>query len=601
MDKQDELIDSLAKKYNDNLQKVNDRIEQMKEENRGLVHKVAGAIKGVINAIAHLKDLLFNVLSRVASVIGTIIAHPIRFLGNLVDAGTLGFNNFKDHIGEYLEKGFLQWLFGQAATTGIELPKSFDWAGILGLVMQLLGLTHANIRARAVKLLGEKAVAVLETTAEIFQLLISGGPGALWDYMKDMVSNALEAGIETIKSYVMEKVIMAGITWIIGLLNPVSAFIKACKAIYSIVMFFVEHGSEIVDLVNSVIDSMAAIAEGKISQAADFVEKSLARAIPVIIGFLASLLGVEGIGERIKSAVETVRNPVNQAVDWVISKAASAAKSVGGALGFGEKKGKEEKGAAGEEETPKWNIGVAGVTDDIEKMKANGLEEKAIHARFPEWKSTYGFSDLNVNVVDDDFVISGSMSPADKPITKASTGLHSGTEKDPIPIYWYKPDGAYRKSITLTDPVKGKMSVPMVSRTHITDQYLGSVNIGIYQANLITEGKVLKRTSGTDAMRGGKQASFASLLKRFGYDLREGMEEDADHVKDLGFGGEDEFSNLWPLDSETNQRGLKYANSYMVEYIQDRKVETKSVKSLDNKYFKIKGFRYPAEKLGGRD
>ena len=46
--------------------------------------------------------------------------------------------------------------------------------------------------------------------------------------------------LDAIFDFIKEKVIIAGVTWIIGLLNPASAFFKACKAIYDIVMFFVE-------------------------------------------------------------------------------------------------------------------------------------------------------------------------------------------------------------------------------------------------------------------------------------------------------------------------------------------------------------------------
>jgi Domain of unknown function (DUF4157)/DNA/RNA non-specific endonuclease len=336
-DKQGELVDSLAKKYTDNLKKVNDRIEEMKEENSGLVHKVAGAIKGVIVAIGHLKDLLLNVLSRAASAIGLIIAHPISFLGHLVDAGILGFNNFKDHILEHLKEGFMQWLFGAVAATGIQLPKSFDLAGILDLVLQVLGLTYPNIRARAVNIVGERVVKTLETGAEIFKVLFTKGPAGLWEYIKEKLSDVLGTVIDKIKSFIMEKVIIAGITWIIGLLNPASAFIKACKAIYDIVMFFVEHGSQILDLVNAIIDSITAIASGQIGQAAAFIEKSLARAIPVIIGFLAGLLGVGGISEKIKEVIDSIRKPINEAIDWVIHKVVGLVKAAGGLLGFGKK------------------------------------------------------------------------------------------------------------------------------------------------------------------------------------------------------------------------------------------------------------------------
>jgi hypothetical protein len=59
--------------------------------------------------------------------------------------------------------------------------------------------------------------------------------------------------------------------------NPASAFIKACKAIYDIIMFFVEHGKEILALVNAIIDSITAIAKGALGAAAAFVENSLPR------------------------------------------------------------------------------------------------------------------------------------------------------------------------------------------------------------------------------------------------------------------------------------------------------------------------------------
>jgi hypothetical protein len=118
-DKEVELIDSLAKKYNDNLQQMNARIEEMKEEDKGLVDKATGAIKGVIQTISNLKDLLLDVLSRAADAIGLIIAHPIRFLEYLVDAGKLGFSNFIKNLPRHLIEGVMTWLFGAVGNAGI--------------------------------------------------------------------------------------------------------------------------------------------------------------------------------------------------------------------------------------------------------------------------------------------------------------------------------------------------------------------------------------------------------------------------------------------------------------------------------------------------
>ena len=416
-EKQDDLISSLAKKYNENLQKVNDRIAQMKEENSGLVHKVVGAIKGVIVTIMHLKDMLLNVLSRAASAISLIIAHPIKFLGNLVDAGKLGFMNFKDHIVEHLKAGFMQWLFGAVASTGIELPKTFDLAGILGLVLQVLGLTYANIRARAVNILGEKVVKALETTAEVFKVLITKGPAGLWEFIKDKLGNLIDMGIEKIKSFVMEKIIIAGVTWLIGLLNPASAFVKACKAIYDIIMFFVEHGSEILDLVNAIIDSITAIAKGQITQAANWVEKSLARAIPVIIGFLASLLGVGGIAEKIKEIIEAIRKPINDAIDWVIGKAVGLAKALGGALGIG---AKEDERTA-EQKMADLDKAMAEAGELAKQPNANAA---TVTAGLAPIKKKYRLNMLELDPEGgDNYEIVGGYSPTKKQPAKLKPGL----------------------------------------------------------------------------------------------------------------------------------------------------------------------------------
>lgn len=340
--RRDALVDKLTQQYKASYERMSAMEEKLREENKSLWQRIYDATVGLIKKILAFKDMLLNVLSRAAGAIGLIIAHPIAFLGNLVDAGKLGFSNFTDHIVEHLKKGFMEWLFGAVAEAGITLPDNFDLSGILSIILQVLGLTYANIRARAVKILGEKVVKTLETTAEIFKILVTKGPAGLWEYIKDKIGDLKTMVVEKIKSFVMEKIIMAGITWIIGLLNPASAFFKACKAIYDIIMFFVEHGKQILDLINAIIDSISSIAKGAIGAAAAFVEGALAKGIPVAIGFLAALLGVGGISEKIKEVINAIREPINAAIDWVINKAVDLVKAVGGLLGVGKEEKKKE-------------------------------------------------------------------------------------------------------------------------------------------------------------------------------------------------------------------------------------------------------------------
>ena len=64
-------------------------------------------------------------------------------------------------------------------------------------------------------------------------------------------------------------------------------------------MFFVERAQQIADFVKAVTESIGAIARGSLGGAAQRVEDALARAIPVAIGFLASLLGLDDLSETI--------------------------------------------------------------------------------------------------------------------------------------------------------------------------------------------------------------------------------------------------------------------------------------------------------------
>jgi Domain of unknown function (DUF4157) len=333
--KQDQLLDSLTQKYNEKLQAIDSRIDEMKAANRGLVGMALDAVGGVIKAILELKNMLLGVLAKAAGAIKKIIRDPIGFLGNLVAGVKQGFMNFIGKISEHLQKGLIGWLFGALADAGVQLPESFDLKGIISLVLQILGMTYNFFRARAVTLLGEKVVKTLEMVAEPFKILMTQGPGGLWEYIKDQLSTLKDVVLDGIKSFVTESIIKAGVTWIIGLLNPAGAFIKACKAIYDVVMFFVERGSQIIALVNAVVDSVGAIADGAIGVAASAVENALSKALPVVISFLAALLGVTGITEKIRAVIAKVQAPVHKAIDWLINKAVGLVKAAGKFLGFG--------------------------------------------------------------------------------------------------------------------------------------------------------------------------------------------------------------------------------------------------------------------------
>jgi len=334
--KQDELINTLAQKYNEKLQAVDSRIEELKAANQGLFSQATNAITGVINTINKLKDMLLSVLGKAAGVIGNIIQDPIGFLGNLVSGIKQGFENFVGNIWEHLQSGLIGWLTGTLGPMGIQLPDDiFSLTGIFSLATQILGLTFNHIRGKAVKRFGEPIVAGMEKGVEIFQLLRDHGAMGLWEYVKEQFNDLKETVIGEIKNMVITQVITAGVKWIIGLLNPASAFVKAAMAIYDIIMFFVNRGSQVLELVNSVVDAVAAIASGAVGGAAKLVENALSKSLPVVIGFLASLLGIGGLAKKVQDIVGNIRERVDKAIDKVLLKAKGLFKKV-------VKKGKEK-------------------------------------------------------------------------------------------------------------------------------------------------------------------------------------------------------------------------------------------------------------------
>jgi hypothetical protein len=347
----DALVSKLTEQYKQSYERMSAREEELREANKSLWQRVYDATVGLIKKILAFKDMLLNVLARAAGVISDIIHDPIGFLGNLIDAVMLGLKNFMANLGTHLQKGLMDWIFGALSGAGLEMPKAFDLPGILGLVLQVLGITYTNFRARAVAIVGESIVGGLEQAAGVFKIFITEGVGGLLRLIKDKVTELKPMVLDAIFDFVKEKVLIAGVTWIISLLNPASAFFKACKAIYDIVMFFVEHGSEILALVNAVIDSVAAIVKGNIASAAALVENALAKAIPVAIGFLASLLGLGDPSKPVRETIAKAQAPVNKAIDWVIRGAVKLVKAAGGAVKglFGKKKGAD----TGHEDDPK--------------------------------------------------------------------------------------------------------------------------------------------------------------------------------------------------------------------------------------------------------
>lgn len=283
-------------------------------------------------------DRLLDILGKAGDALSIIFTDPIGFLGNLIGAVRQGFEQFMTNILRHLASGLMGWLFGALEGAGLQLPTEFTLKAIFGLVMQVLGLTYDRLRAKAVKLIGEQNVEIIEKVWSFISTLITEGPAGLWEQIKEYLGDIKDIIFSAIQDWVMTQIVQAAVTKLVTMFNPVGAIVQAVLAIYNTVMFFIERINQIIALVESVVNSIYKIATGAIGDAANWVEEAMARTIPVIISFLARLIGLGGISEKIRSVIESIQESVDKAIDKVIEKARQMfARMVGG--------GKQQPGA----------------------------------------------------------------------------------------------------------------------------------------------------------------------------------------------------------------------------------------------------------------
>lgn len=289
--------------------------------------------RGALQLIGAPVDMVMGILNRAGNILRSIFEDPIGFIGNLVNAIKGGLMNFMQNIGRHLLNGMVNWLFGALQGAGIQLPQRWDLPGIFSLVMQVLNLTYQQgVRPRMVRFLGEAGVARLEQAFEFIRDVMTRGPIAIWERIREFLGNLREMVMDGIKSFVITRLVQAGITRLVSMFNPAGALIQAVMAIWNTIQFFIERAQQIASFVNAVFESISNIASGAIGTAATWIENALARAIPVILGFLARLIGLGNISEQIRNIIARVRAPIDAAIDRVVNWVVAQGRRLVGAV-----------------------------------------------------------------------------------------------------------------------------------------------------------------------------------------------------------------------------------------------------------------------------
>ena len=354
-----------------------------------------------LDAMFKLLEIVFDVVSpgafgyvkKTGAALKAILQNPLPFVGNLVKAAKLGFTNFAGNFVEHLKKGLIDWLTG--SLEGIYIPKALSLIEFGKMAISILGVSWAQIRGKIVKALGPNGELImqgLEAVFDVVKALITGGPAAAWEVIKDKLTSLKDTIVQGIISFVTEAVVTKAIPKLIAMFIPGAGFISAIISIYDTVMVFVNKISKIIQVVTAFINSIVAIAAGNIGGAAAKVESILSGLLSLAISFLAGFVGLSKVSDKIKDIVKRVREAVDKAIEAAVTWLINKAKSLFSGL-FG---GKDKKPDTRTDDKKRADL-KAGLAEAQGILAANPAPDQ-VKKKLPAIKKTYKITILELVV-----------------------------------------------------------------------------------------------------------------------------------------------------------------------------------------------------------
>lgn len=340
--KEEDLQNQLKDKQTAAIKAIDEKIEKMKEAMAGALAKLGKLLlwaakkffTWALEKFGFSLGDIETIINKGAAVLKAIFTKPIQFVKNLMSAAITGFKNFGKNFLKHLQDAVFDWLTG--SIEGFQLPTTWDFKGIISIALQLIGISYANIRRHMVSVMTEPVVVGLEKSFTLVKTLITEGPLAAWEQLKEMATDIKEAFIQAVKEFIAQKIIEQAIQWIVGIFVPGAGIIKAIIGIYDTIVFFIKKAKDIIKMVGNFLGSVSEIAAGNIGAAAEAMEQGLARGLLLVVNFLAALLRLGGVTAKIRAALQKIRAKVDDVLlkvaKWIATKAKAIISKVVGAV-----------------------------------------------------------------------------------------------------------------------------------------------------------------------------------------------------------------------------------------------------------------------------
>ncbi|MQX37344.1 eCIS core domain-containing protein, partial [Roseospira navarrensis] len=321
--KQGALVKGLAQRYVKALEAAQAAEQRIREAHKNLLEKAADVYTAV-------KDAVVGWIAQLSAVVGgaarKIIHDPGKFLRNLGAGVVQGFTMFMENIGENIKNGVVSWLTGNLGSGGIQVPTSFDAKGLIGFLLDLVGLGVANIKTIARKVFGrtvvaaiEKGMAGAEKIKAIFDILSAEGPSGLFKYLQGEFARMKDEVMGGIGKALAESLVVAGIKKVLGIVSGlvsggVGTVVTIVATIVDVVLWLRDNAAQIAELVGTIASMAKAVFDGQVAALASAINGVLIRLLPLVLGFVGALVGIAGAIRKIQKIFKAIRKPATKAI-----------------------------------------------------------------------------------------------------------------------------------------------------------------------------------------------------------------------------------------------------------------------------------------------
>jgi tRNA(Arg) A34 adenosine deaminase TadA len=331
-------------------------LEKFGEPLLRIVEFAGEVLKVVLTLVLRLMNfppgILDSIITNAMAAIEDIKRDPVAFLLNMIEALKQGFLGFVDRAVGYLLDGLADWLFRGLGAIGIQKPPDLSFGSILTMVLQVLDITAEKLWKKLGDHIGpetvekiRKGISMAEGAFDFVKDVQENGVAAIWKHVENQLGNLWDTLLGMVKDWIVGEIVEKATTKLLSMLDPtgIMAVVNSSIAFFKAVQSVIEYVREIMMIVNDYVTTLAAVAAGNVQAGAQKVEKGLASAVPVAIGFLANQVGLGNVPEELVKLIGELRALVDKAIEWLMRKAVDLGKSALNALGFGSSADQEKK------------------------------------------------------------------------------------------------------------------------------------------------------------------------------------------------------------------------------------------------------------------